>query len=195
VIRGEHIGGGVNAGLTGAGAEEFRVFMGGRWPAMVRLAYGLTGDLGRAQDVAQAAFARAYASWGRATRDGDPEAFLWRLIVSENSRRFRRRRVTQNPPVARPEQEVAESPAVPGQHAALLAALGRLSPRQRAVIVLRFWLDLSEAETARVMRCTVGTVHALASRALAIARPGSAVTDTRFTGDGFTDEDVIEGGL
>jgi DNA-directed RNA polymerase specialized sigma24 family protein len=52
--------------------EEFREFMRGRWPAMVRLAYGLTGDLGHAEDVAQDAFARAYAAWGRVRRAGKP---------------------------------------------------------------------------------------------------------------------------
>jgi DNA-directed RNA polymerase specialized sigma24 family protein len=52
--------------------DEFDGFMRGRWPAMVRLAYGLTGDAGHAEDIAQAAFARAYASWGRVRRAGDP---------------------------------------------------------------------------------------------------------------------------
>jgi RNA polymerase sigma factor (sigma-70 family) len=145
--------------------------------------------------VAQAAFARAYASWGRVTRAGDPDAFLWRMIVTENRRWSHRRRLTEKPPGTLPDQEVADSAAAPGQRSALLAALARLGPRQRAVIVLRYWMDLSEAETAHVMHCKIGTVHALAARALAIVRPGSAVTDTRFTGDGFTDEDVIEGGL
>src|ERR1700722_3980845 len=56
--------------------EEFREFMRGRWPAMVRLAYGLTGDLGHAEDVAQSAFARAYASWPKLTRSGNPEAYI-----------------------------------------------------------------------------------------------------------------------
>lgn len=54
--------------------EEFRQFMHGRWPAMVRLAYGLTGDLGHAEDVAQAAFAKAYMSWPRVIRAGNPDA-------------------------------------------------------------------------------------------------------------------------
>ena len=57
----------MNAKLDG----EFREFMHARWPFMVRLAYGLTGDQGHAEDVAQAAFARAYASWPRVSRAGD----------------------------------------------------------------------------------------------------------------------------
>src|ERR1700721_2878088 len=72
--------------------EEFREFMRGRWPAMVRLAYGLTGDLGHAEDVAQAAFARAYASWARVARAGDPDAYVRKIVINENNSRFRRRR-------------------------------------------------------------------------------------------------------
>ncbi|HEY6787095.1 MAG TPA: SigE family RNA polymerase sigma factor [Trebonia sp.] len=199
--------GGTGSGGTGpAGStdEEFREFMRGRWPAMVRLAYGLTGDLGHAEDVAQAAFARAYASWGRVTQAGDPDAYLRRIVVNENRRRFRRRRVTEELFGTLPDPGVADSAAGSDQRAALLAALARLGPRQRAVIVLRFWMDLSEAETAHVMGCTVGTVKSQASRALATLRADGTVrslgfTDLRRAGDSgaddFADADIIEGGL
>src|SRR6266700_790037 len=128
---------------------EFREFMHGRWPAMVRLAYGLTGDLGHAEDVAQAAFARAYASWGRVTRTGDPDAYLRRIVVNENHRRFRKRRVAEDLPGALPDPGIADF--APDSRAELLAALRRLGPRQRAVIVLRYWMDMSEAETAAAL--------------------------------------------
>lgn len=58
--------------MTEQADEEFREFMSGRWPAMVRLAYGLTGDQGHAEDLAQTAFAKAYASWSRVSRSGNP---------------------------------------------------------------------------------------------------------------------------
>ncbi len=61
-------------------AEEFREYMHGRWPSMVRLAYGLTGDQGHAEDVAAAAFARAYASWPRVTRSGNPDAYVRQIV-------------------------------------------------------------------------------------------------------------------
>src|SRR5271169_6386451 len=83
--------------------EEFREFMRGRWPAMVRLAYGLTGDLGHAEDVAQAAFARAYASWSRVARTGDPDAYVRKIVINDNLSRFRRRRVSENLVGAVPE--------------------------------------------------------------------------------------------
>jgi DNA-directed RNA polymerase specialized sigma24 family protein len=62
--------------------KEFREFMRGRWPAMLRLAYLLTGDRGHAEDIAQAAFARGYASWGRVKRTGDPDAYVRRILIN-----------------------------------------------------------------------------------------------------------------
>ena len=87
--------------------EQFREFMRGRWPAMVRLAYGLTGDLGHAEDVAQAAFARAYASWTRVAATGDPDAYVRRIVINCNNSRFRKRRVTESLVDAVPEPSVA----------------------------------------------------------------------------------------
>jgi RNA polymerase sigma-70 factor (sigma-E family) len=159
--------------------EEFRDFMRGRWPAMVRLAYGLTGDQGHAEDVAQAAFARAYASWSRVARAGDPDAYVRRIVINEHRGRFRKRRVAEDLVGAVPERPVRRGQSSPdtaealGDSAALLSALCRLGPRQRAVIVLRYWMDMSEAETAAALNCSVGTVKSQASRALATLR-GSA---------------------
>jgi len=153
--------------------EQFREFMRGRWPAMVRLAYGLTGDLGHAEDVAQAAFARAYASWPRVLGSGDPDAYVRRIVINCNNSRFRKRRVTESLVGAVPEPagQPAPGPAdVVGDSEALLRALRALGPRQRAVIVLRFWMDMSEAETAAALNCSVGTVKSQASRALAALR-------------------------
>jgi RNA polymerase sigma-70 factor (sigma-E family) len=143
---------------------------------MVRLAYGLTGDLGHAEDVAQAAFARAYASWSRVARTGDPDAYVRRIVINENNSRFRRRRVTESLVDAVPEpsgSRSADAADALGDSEALMRALRRLGPRQRAVVVLRFWMDMSEAETAAALDCSVGTVKSQASRALAALR-GSA---------------------
>ena len=154
--------------------EEFREFMRGRWPAMVRLAYGLTGDQGHAEDVAQAAFARAYASWSRVARTGDPDAYVRKIVINENRSRFRKRRVTESLVGAMPErpgQLAADATAdALSDSSALMNALRKLGPRQRAVIVLRYWMDMSEAETAAALNCSVGTVKSQASRALAALR-------------------------
>jgi RNA polymerase sigma-70 factor (sigma-E family) len=153
--------------------EEFRDFMRGRWPAMVRLAYGLTGDQGHAEDVAQAAFARAYASWSRVARTGDPDAYVRKIVINENLSRFRKRRVAENLVGTVPEGPGHSGTDAVGDSEGLLRALRRLGPRQRAVIVLRYWMDMSEAETAAALNCSVGTVKSQASRALATLR-GSA---------------------
>ena len=166
---------------------EFREFMHARWPAMVRLAYGLTGDQGYAEDVAQAAFARAYASWARVRRSNDPDAYVRQIVVNENRKRFRKHRVPEDLHGDLHDGAAGPQPG-PEERQALLDALSRLGPRQRAVIVLRYWLDLSEAETAAALNCSVGTVKSQASRGLATLRK-SAVT-----GDAAHDEDIVEGG-
>jgi RNA polymerase sigma-70 factor (sigma-E family) len=166
--------------------DEFDGFMRGRWPAMVRLAYALTGDVGHAEDLAQAAFARAYASWGRVRRAGDPDAYVRRIVINEHRSRFRKHRVAEELRGDLTETLAGASQQQgPEEQQALLDALRSLGPRQRAVVVLRYWLDLSEAETAAALNCSVGTVKSQASRALATLRKTTAVRD----------EDIVEGGL
>jgi RNA polymerase sigma-70 factor (sigma-E family) len=174
--------------VSAAADEEFDDFMRGRWPAMVRLAYALTGDVGHAEDLAQSAFARAYASWGRVRRAGDPDAYVRRIVINANRSRFRGRRVTEELRGDLAESLGGQQPG-PEERSALLDALNRLGPRQRAVIVLRYWLDLSEAETAAALNCSVGTVKSQASRALATLRKNAAAQE------GTLGADVIEGGL
>jgi RNA polymerase sigma-70 factor (sigma-E family) len=156
----------MNAELDG----DFRDFMHARWPAMVRLAYALTGDLGHAEDVTQAAFARAYASWPRIIRTRNPESYVRRIVVNENRNRFRKHRVTERLTDAPPEYGAPDTTRESDERAALMAALQRLGPRQRAVIVLRYWLDLTEVEAADTLNISVGTVKSQASRALASLR-------------------------
>ena len=164
--------------------EEFDGFMRGRWPAMVRLAYALTGDAGHAEDLAQTAFARAYASWGRVRRAGDPDAYVRRIVINTHRSRFRRHRVTEELRGDLTDTAGAASQPGPEGRSELLDALGRLGPRQRAVVVLRYWLDLSEAETAAALGCSVGTVKSQASRALATLRKTAGVPE----------QDIVEGG-
>ena len=168
----------MNARLDG----EFREFMHARWPVMVRLAYGLTGDQGHAEDVAQAAFARAYASWSRVRRSGDPDAYVRKIVINENRNRFRKRRVTEQLTDSPPESALIEAEWTDAtrecdERSALVTALQRLGPRQRAVIVLRYWMDLTEHETAAALNCSVGTVKSQASRALATLRQSTELVD------------------
>jgi RNA polymerase sigma-70 factor (sigma-E family) len=161
--------------------EEFREFMHARWPVMVRLAYALAGDQGHAEDVAQAAFARAYASWPKVRRAGNPEAYVRRIVINENLNRFRKPRVAERLIDVLPDV-LAGSGAVDAtrqvdDRSALIAALQRLGPRQRAVIVLRYWMDLTETEIAAALGCSVGTVKSQASSALATLRQSAELVE------------------
>jgi RNA polymerase sigma-70 factor (sigma-E family) len=171
--------------VSSSSDEEFDGFMRGRWPAMVRLAYGLTGDAGHAEDLAQTAFARAYASWGRVKRAGDPDAYVRKIVINEHRNLFRKRRVNEELRADLRDVAVRSNHSGPETAHALLAALGELAPRQRAVVVLRYWLDLSEMETAATLGCSVGTVKSQASRALATLRNTASVQE----------HDIVEGGI
>jgi RNA polymerase sigma-70 factor (sigma-E family) len=156
--------------------EEFRNFMRGRWSAMVRLAYTLTGDQGHAEDITQAAFTKAYASWSRVRRAGDPDAYVRAIVIHENSKRFRKQRVREDLRAAVPELGIDADDSL-AERMTLREALDQLGPRQRAVIVLRFWLDMSEAATAKALNCSAGTVKSQTSRALATLRKHAEITE------------------
>ena len=147
------------------GREDFSAFAAARWPGLVRLAFGLTGDRGLAEDIAQTTLARAYVAWRRVSRADDPDAYLRRILVNASNRRFRKRQVTEQP--GDPPDTPVDGPAdLVSERAALLTALHELPPRQRAVIVLRYWEQLSQAETAAVLGCSEGVVKSSASRGL-----------------------------
>jgi RNA polymerase sigma-70 factor (sigma-E family) len=157
---------------------------------MVRLAYALTGDQGHAEDVAQAAFARAYAYWPKVRRAGNPEGYVRRIVINENRNRFRKQRVAERLTDAPPESARADTTSADttsadttrqyDERSALMAALQRLGSRQRAVVVLRYWLGLSETATAAELNCSVGTVKSQASRALATLRQSAELVDGGF---------------
>lgn len=145
---------------------EFRDFVLGTQSRMTRLAELLTRDRGHAEDLAQHAFTAAFAAWPR-IRDGDPEAYVRQCIVNKHRDRWRRGLWRE-----RPAERLEDRPTV-GDHAGevttravVLAALGRLSARERTVIALRFYCGLTEAAIADEMSIPVGTVKSTASRAL-----------------------------
>jgi RNA polymerase sigma factor (sigma-70 family) len=98
------------------------------------------------------------------------------IVIHENSKRFRKQRVREDLRAAVPEQ-IADADDSLADRAALRHALNQLGPRQRAVIVLRFWLDMSETATARALDCSVGTVKSQASRALATLRKNAEIME------------------
>jgi RNA polymerase sigma-70 factor (sigma-E family) len=162
-----------------AGADaEFQAYMAARWPVLVRTAFLLTGDRFLAEDLAQTALTRVYASWRRVRRADDVDAYVRRVLVNANAGRFRKRRVAEHL-VAVPADGRSHLPHEPlAERSALMAALAELPARQRAVVVLRYWEDLSEREVAEVLGCSVGTVKSQASKALARLRTSSVLVDS-----------------
>ena len=155
---------------TGPGVGvPFEDFVRARSGALFRTALLLTGqDRAEAEDLLQGALERAYRHWGRICRHGDPERYVRRILANASTDRWRRL-------VRRPEHELPGDGggAAPGDHAGdvadrdyLLRALAGLAPRQRAVLILRYYCDLPEAEVAQALGCSVGTVKSQASRGL-----------------------------
>ena len=112
----------------------------------------------------------------RVRRAGDPDAYVRAIVIHENSKRFRKQRVREDLRAAVPESGTGADDSL-ADRAALRDALSSLGPRQRAVIVLRFWLDMSEAATAQALNCSVGTVKSQTSRALATLRKHADITE------------------
>lgn len=164
--------------MDAASDAEFSDFMQGRWAQLVRLGYGLTGDRQLAEDLAQTAFARAYASWGRVRLADNPDAYLRRIVINANSSRFRKMRVPEVLTEAVPDLVAAsDGRQWHCDRDALVTALLQLPYGQRAAVVLRYWLDLTETETAAILGCSVGNVKSQASRALSKLRTSAALLE------------------
>jgi len=169
-------------GLVGREAEvaEFSAFVAASQAKMVRLAELLTGDRGRAEDLAQHGFAQAYAAWRR-IRTGEPDAYVRRCIVNAHTDWWRRRTWREQPFAMLPEQPVAtDAAAAIATREMVLRALAKLTVRERLVLVLRFYLDMSELEIAKELKIAPGTVKSAASRALAKLRCDSELRAERI---------------
>jgi RNA polymerase sigma-70 factor (sigma-E family) len=145
---------------------EFTEFVVGCQARMVRLAELLTGDRGRAEDLAQDGFAKAYAAWGR-IRNGDPAAYVRRCIINANTDWWRRRTRLEQPAQQVPEGcDQTDLAAATVARDLVLRALSKLTSRERAVLTLRYYLDLSEIQIAQELGISPGTVKSAAARAL-----------------------------
>ena len=145
-----------SADRTACVAELYRR----EYPAMVRLAHLITGSNEAAEDVVQDSFVRVFRSWERAHQPG---AYL-RMIVVNRCRSWHRRNRMERERMPRPRPEAVD--AIDTGSRELLDALAHLGVRQRTAIVLRFYLDMSEADIASAMGCRPGTVKSLVHRGL-----------------------------
>jgi RNA polymerase sigma-70 factor (sigma-E family) len=158
--------------------EGFEEFVADASPRLLRTAFLLTRDPGHAEDLLQTALARAWRAWHRI--NGDPEPYVRRIIVNTHATWWRRHWRGEEPTGQLPERLGESHQDGVGEREWLWQALGRLPRKQRIVLVLRFYEDLTEAKVAELLGCSVGTVKSQASRALAKLR-----LDDTFAGEGM----------
>jgi RNA polymerase sigma-70 factor (sigma-E family) len=160
------------------GRETFRAYVAARSPALLRTAYLLTGNRADAEDLLQTSLAKTYLAWDRIREREAVDGYVRRVMVNTQTSWWRRRRVDEYPTGELPERasgrDAADDLAL---HDALWTALAGLPKRQRAMVVLRYYEDLSEAETAHVLGVSVGTVKSTTSRALAKLRDTAGLRD------------------
>ncbi|HEX7738348.1 MAG TPA: SigE family RNA polymerase sigma factor [Marmoricola sp.] len=152
--------------MRAADREAFESFVVAARPALERSAYLLSGDWDEAEDLVQAALVKAVGAWSRIV--DDPTPYVRRIIVNDHISRWRRHRGRERPRADLPDREATR----PDHDLALAlqAALADLAPRQRAVIVLRYYEDLTEQQTAEALGIAVGTVKSQARDGLARLR-------------------------
>ncbi len=156
--------------------EEFTAFAAASTPALLRSAYLLCLDRGLAEDLVQTALAKLYVAWPRLVRHGALHGYAKQVVVraflDERRRPWRR----EHPAAELPEGGADPYGAV-DERDRLRRAVATLPPRQRAVVVLRVWEDLSVAETAAALGISEGAVKSQLSRAVDALRAGLARTE------------------
>lgn len=162
-----------------ADAPTFEEYAGTAWPSLYRSAYLLAGNHADAEDIAQQTLLKAHRSWDRIRLSDSPTAYLRRMLTNTylSQRRPKARRLellTDAPP-----EPDSMPPGGPEERMMLWPHVKSLPPRQRAVIVLRYYEDLSEQEIADALGCSRGNVKSTAHHALKTLRAtlGPAGTD------------------
>ncbi|MEV6285078.1 SigE family RNA polymerase sigma factor [Kribbella sp. NPDC051770] len=165
---------------VGTSAESFTEFVSDRYGALLSAAYALTRDRGLAEDLVQTTLAKCWRTWDTIYGD-DPYAYVRQVLVNTCRAHWR----VKKGKLEFPTEELPARPVLVDQYdrierdEVLVAALERLPGRMRAVVVLRYLVDLSEAETAAEVGCAVGTIKSQTSRALARLRGDPVLLDYR----------------
>jgi RNA polymerase sigma-70 factor (sigma-E family) len=156
-------------GLTSRDAE-FSSYMAARQASLLRTAYLLTGDRSTAEDLVQTAFAKLYLSWDKVRDQGSLDGYVRRIVVNENNslwrRAWKRRELSTDEMPERPHHDEYDG----GAGRELWDLVQTLPRKARAVVVLRYYEEMSEAEVAETLGISTGTVKSQTSRALAALR-------------------------
>jgi RNA polymerase sigma-70 factor (sigma-E family) len=160
----------------------FRQFVDGHSRALLRAGWLLTGNWASAEDLVQTALAAAWPRW-ETIRAESAEAYVHKIMVTTFLRWRRRRWIGEIPTYPLPDQqEPADTWATVDSRQPLLVAVSQLAPRQRAVIVLRYLVDMSESQVAATLGCSVGSVRSSTSKALARLRATPGLADSTTGG-------------
>lgn len=163
--------------------EDFRQFVAARQGQLRRSAWLLTGDASLAEDLVQTALVKSWPHWHKLVNDGAAEAYVRRAMHTTYLSWWRRKWRTELPgPV--PDAPERDSYAAVDLSASVRAALISLPARQRAAVVLRYFEDLSELQTAEILGCSVGTVKSQTSRALDKLRAFPGLSEVLTEGAG-----------
>lgn len=147
--------------------RDFEHFVARRGAALARTAYLLTGDWENGEDLLQTALVKAYLTWERLHHTSNAEAYVRRILYNTHASWSRRAWLGERPAGDMiPDLADTDVTASIDERQGLIQALRRLPPRQRAVVVLRYYEDLSEAAVAGVLGCSVGTVKGQSTKAL-----------------------------
>ena len=137
---------------------------------LLRAAWLLTGNWASAEDLLQTTLTKAWQNWTKVAHADEPVAYVRRILVNTHLKLAARRWRAELPFAVLPDRPARDGTADSDLRGGLAKALAGLPPRQRAVVVLRYLCDLSEAQTAETLGCSIGTVKAHASRAMATLR-------------------------
>ena len=169
---------------TDARDAEFEAYMLARQPSLLRTAYLLTGSQHTAEDLVQVSLAKLYLAWDRVRDRESVDGYVRRILVNENNSLWRRGwKRREHATDQLPERQVVDQ-YDEGQSSALWEAVLALPRRQRAVVVLRYYEQLTEAETAEVLGVSVGTVKSQTHAALARLREQVPDLAPTLTGSG-----------
>jgi RNA polymerase sigma-70 factor (sigma-E family) len=190
----EHLADNPDDRAAGPPTGDYTEFVTAASRQLLHAAWLLTGDRHRAEDLVQTTLARLYVAWPRVRRD-DALAYARRVLVNLHTDWWRRRPWRERPTDAVPEQPAREDgPARADQRDALVRALARLGRRERAVVVLRYYVDLGEREVAQLLGISPGGVKSAASRALAKLRVSAELSDRPDPGGTSTEMTTSLGG-
>lgn len=158
--------------MNKAAEREFREYVAARQGALYRTALLLTGQREDAEDLLQTALTKLAVKWSSLQRSGSPDAYVRKILYHQQVSHWRRMRRWREHPTAEPPEPLSlgDMATDSATRVALAEALRRLTDRQRAVIVLRYYEDLPESEVAAILGCTVGTVRSQTHRTLARLR-------------------------